>query len=163
MCATVSTFADMKLEEALKTNKFTDETHKASLNILYTAYWLKNTFSAAIKCNGITVEQFNVLRILKGKYPEKMCVKDIGCRMIEKNSNVPRIIDRLLLKNLVVKSTSATDKRETLITLTQAGIETLEEANGRISELNKKILCISNEEAGQLNELLEKFREEPAI
>ena len=98
--------------------KFADDTHKATLNILYTAYWLKNNYSAAIKETGITMEQFNVLRILKGKSPDKMCVKDIGSRMIEKNSNVPRIIERLLNKEYVAKSTSEIDKRETLIAIT---------------------------------------------
>jgi DNA-binding MarR family transcriptional regulator len=88
----------VKLEQAIQSNKFKNEMHKASLNILYTAWWLKTQMSKVLKEFGLTHEQYNVLRILKGKYPEQLCVKDISCRMIEKSSNVPRIIDRLVIK-----------------------------------------------------------------
>ena len=96
----------VKLEEALKMAKFSSEKHKAGLNLLYTAWWLKTMVSKELKTVGLTHEQYNVLRILRGKHSEAMCVKDIGCRMIERNSNVPRIVDRLVAKKYVVRSTS---------------------------------------------------------
>ena len=108
----------MKLEEALKTTRFESEKHKAVLNLMYTTYWMKTHFNAVVKESGLTGEQYNILRILRGKYPEQMCVKDIGSRMIEKSSNVPRIIDRLIIKKLVRRTPSAEDKRETLVSLT---------------------------------------------
>lgn len=131
---------------------------KAGLNILYTAWWLKTVTSKELKEFGLTHEQYNVLRILKGSYPEQMCVKNIACRMIEKSSNVPRIIDRLELKKLVKRATSALDKRETVITLTQSGITILEATNERVSKLFDKIMVISDEEGKALNSLLEKVR-----
>ena len=148
----------MKLEDAIKSNKFRDEGHKATLNILYTAYWLKTIFSSSMKEMGMTSEQFNVMRILKGKHPEEMCVRDIGSRMIEKSSNVPRIIDRLVEKKYVKRTTSKEDKRETLISLTDKGIKQLAEASRIMDEVGMKALGINNEEAAQLNELLEKLR-----
>ena len=148
----------MKLEDAIKSNKFRDEGHKASLNILYTAWWLKTGFSSSLKELGLTSEQFNVMRILKGKHPEEMCVKDIGSRMIEKSSNVPRIIDRLVDKKWVKRSPSKEDKRETLIALTDKGMKQLAEASKTMDEVSQKIIGISNEEALQLNTLLEKLR-----
>ena len=148
----------MKLEEVLKTSKFADERHKATLNILYTAYWLKNNFSMVLKETGITMEQFNVLRILKGKHPEQMCVKDIASRIIEKNSNVPRIIDRLIVKKLVKRTPSKEDKRETLVSLTDKGLEQLEAANKELNSMDAQINGIDNEDARALNELLEKMR-----
>lgn len=148
----------MKLEDAIKSNKFRDEGHKASLNILYTAWWLKTGFSSSLKELGLTSEQFNVMRILKGKHPEEMCVKDIGSRMIEKSSNVPRIIDRLVDKKWVKRSPSKEDKRETLIALTDKGMKQLAEASKTMDEVGQKIIGISNEEALQLNTLLEKLR-----
>lgn len=148
----------MKLEEAIKSNKFRDEGHKASLNIMYTAYWLKSNFSSSMKELGLTSEQFNVMRILKGKHPEEMCVKDIGSRMIEKSSNVPRIIDRLVDKKWVKRTTSKEDKRETLISLTDKGIKQLAEASAIMEDISRKIIGITNEEAAVLNELLEKLR-----
>ncbi len=147
----------MKLEEAIKSSKFQDQKHKATLNVLYTAYWLRNNFSNAIKKEDLTVEQFNVLRILKGMHPEQMCVKDIGSRIIEKSSNVPRIIDRLVLKKLVKRAPSKIDKRETLISLTDKGAEVLQKANELVEGLNDTIKIDENE-AVMLNELLEKLR-----
>ena len=148
----------MKIEEALKTNRFESERHKATLNVMYTAYWLKTHFNTVVKENGITAEQYNILRILRGKYPQKMCVKDIGSRMIEKNSNVPRIIDRLIIKKLVVRGPSAEDKRETLVSLTDKGIDILHTCSKRSRDINESILGLSDDEAIQLNSLLEKMR-----
>lgn len=148
----------MKLEDVLKTNKFNDEVHKATLNILYTSYWMRDNVSSTMKEIGITSEQFNILRILKGKHPEAMCVKDIASRMIEKSSNVPRILDRLVAKELVMRTTSKEDKRETIISLTDAGMQTLQTANEALATINKKTIGINNEEAAMLNQLLEKLR-----
>jgi DNA-binding MarR family transcriptional regulator len=149
----------VKLETAIQSNKFKNEVQKAGLNILYTAWWLKTVTSKELKEFGLTHEQFNVLRILKGKFPDQMCVRDIASRMIEKSSNVPRIIDRLELKKLVERSTSSFDKRETVITLTQEGIRLLDSCNGKVNDLFDNLLSINHEEANTLNKLLEKVRE----
>lgn len=138
---------------------FSSQKHKAGLNLLYTAWWLKTNISRELKAAGLTHEQYNVLRILKGKHPEAMCVKDIGCRMIERNSNVPRIIDRLVLKKFVDRSTSEIDKRETVITLTGSGADILLAANRKINNLLESIVTIGEDEADLLNMLLEKMRE----
>jgi len=132
---------------------------KAVLNTLYTAWWLKTVMSKELKEFGLTHEQYNVLRILKGKYPEQMCVRDVACRMIEKSSNVPRIIDRLELKKLVKRATSQIDKRETVITLTQSGIAILE-ASTRILDksMDDNRFMMNCEDAEKLNSLLEKLR-----
>jgi DNA-binding MarR family transcriptional regulator len=148
----------VKLEQAIQSTKFKSEVQKAGLNILYTAWWLKTVMSKELKEFGLTHEQYNVLRILKGKYPDQMCVRDVACRMIEKSSNVPRIIDRLELKKLVKRSTSAIDKRETVITLTQSGITILEASTGIVNKTLDIILAINEHDASELNGLLEKVR-----
>ncbi len=149
----------VKLEEAIQASKFSSQKQKAGLNILYTAWWLKTLLSRELKTLGLTHEQYNVLRILKGKHPNNMCVKDIGCRMIEKNSNVPRIIDRLELKKLVSRTTSSIDKRETVMTLTNDGINILENASTRINKAFSLNIELDEEDATQLNLLLERMRE----
>ena len=149
----------MKLEQAIQSTRFKNEVHKAGLNILYTAWWLKTVMSRELKEFGLTHEQYNVLRILKGKNPELICVKDIACRMIEKNSNVPRIIDRLEIKKLVKRATSEADKRETVISLTQSGIAVLEASTQRINAIFDEVMVINEEEAASINQLLEKVRE----
>ena len=148
----------MKLEQAIQSTKFKSEVQKAGLNILYTAWWLKTVMSKELKEFGLTHEQYNVLRILKGKYPDQMCVRDVACRMIEKSSNVPRIIDRLELKKMVERSTSVIDKRETVITLTKRGIIILEETTDMVNKTLDEMLVISEQDASELNLLLEKIR-----
>ena len=149
----------VKLEQAIQSTRFKNEVQKAGLNILYTAWWLKTVMSRELKEFGLTHEQYNVLRILKGKHPELICVKDIACRMIEKNSNVPRIIDRLEIKKLVKRATSEADKRETVISLTQSGIAVLEASTQRINTIFDEVMTISESEASSINTLLEKVRE----
>ncbi len=148
----------MKLQDALKTDRFRNNRHRAILNMLYTAYWYKSQVSSILKDNGLTLEQFNVLRILKGKNPEAMCVKDIAGRMLEKSSNVPRIIDRLVKKKLVKRKTSKEDKRETLISMTDKGMEQVDTATRAVDKLDHKILSLTDEDAVTLHELLEKLR-----
>ena len=152
----------MKLETAIKSNKFKSNKHKAALNIIYTAWWLKSSSAKELKEYGLTHEQYNVLRILKGKHPEQMCVKDIASRMIEKNSNVPRIIDRLVIKKLVKRGNSEIDKRETVMNITPAGISILESCSLILDKTMDNLVSISEEEASLLNELLEKIRTKEA-
>lgn len=148
----------MRLEEALQTTRFRDAKHKASLNILYTAWWLKSIMSRELKLLGITLEQYNVMRILKGKYPQKMCVKDIAGRMIEKGTNVPRIIDRLVDKSLVMRGTDTNDKRHTVMQLTPAGIELLDQCTKKMNRIDEKMILLTEKDAGQINNILEKMR-----
>ncbi len=149
----------MKLEQAIQSTKFKSEVQKAVIHILYTAWWLKTMTAKELKEFGLTHEQYNVLRILKGKHPEQMCVRDIASRMIEKNSNVPRIIDRLEIKKLVKRTTSQIDKRETVITITQGGIALLEASTLMIDSKALKDFTMTEDEAITLNLLLEKIRE----
>ena len=148
----------VKLEKAIQSVNFRNETHKAGLNILYTAWWLKTLMSRELKNFGLTHEQYNVLRILKGKSPDEMCVKDIAGRMIEKSSNVPRIIDRLVLKKLVKRTTDMNDKRHTVMSLTAAGLNILELCTQRINVVFEETIQLDDVSATQLNDLLEQIR-----
>ena len=125
---------------------------------MYTAWWLKTLGCKELKEFGLTHEQFNVLRILKGKHPEQMCVKDIAGRMIEKNSNVPRILDRLEEKKLIERAQGAEDARQTVMSLTEQGIELLASSSCRMDTTMAENTTMSEEDAQQLNLLLEKFR-----
>ena len=147
----------MKLEDAIK-SRFSDEQHKATVNMLYTAYWLKHHLSTVLKADGLTVEQHNVLRILKGSHPTELCVKDIASRIVEKSSNVPRIIDRLVAKKLVKRAPSKEDKRETLVSLTEKGATTIDHARKLVEQLTKEIVMIGEEDAKTLNDILDRMR-----
>ncbi|MFN5227198.1 MAG: MarR family winged helix-turn-helix transcriptional regulator [Bacteroidota bacterium] len=145
----------MKLEEAIQTSRFSSEKHKAVLNILYTAWQLKTIISHELKPFGISHEQYNVLRILKGSNPKAMRVKDIGTRLIEKNSNVPRIIDKLVAKKLVKRLPSPGDNRETLIRLTAAGMQLLEASTRLVQPNTIRAIRLSEKESLYLNRLLD--------
>lgn len=149
---------NVKLEEAIQSSNFQSPRHKAVLNVLYTAWWLKTEFAKTLKVVGLTNEQYNVLRILNGKHPEKMCIRDIASRMLEPSSNVPRIIDRLVAKNWVERTISNVDKRETAIALTSEGSLILKEATTRVNTIVDANVTLNPEEAETLVALLDAIR-----
>ncbi len=150
----------MKLEQALQTTKFKNEAHKATLHILYAAWWIKTIGSKELKEFGLTHEQYNVLRILKGKHPDLLCVKEIGNRMIEQNSNVPRIVDRLVLKKLVKRQNAIHDKRETVVNITAAGLTILEACTVAMEKVMNSKINLNEKDALAINRILENMREE---
>jgi DNA-binding MarR family transcriptional regulator len=148
----------MKLEEAIQSTKFISQAHKASLNVLYTAWWLRTLTNQALKQHGLTHEQYNILRILNGKHPDAMCVKDIASRVIEKSSNVPRTADRLVVKKMVKRTQGLADKRETLLSLTPHGSNILAAASASMEKELGGQIKISEKDALTLNNLLEALR-----
>src|SRR5688572_14068516 len=101
----------MKIEEEIKQPKFRDAWQKAVVNLLYTANWLQNKNQEFFKSYGITAQQFNILRILKGQHPASISATEIKSRMLDKNSDVSRLLDRLVTKQLVLKQLCPKDKR----------------------------------------------------
>lgn len=150
----------MKLEEAIQQKAFISEYQKAHLNILFSASWLSQHSTALLRPFGLTSQQFNVLRILRGRHPEPATVKLLTERMIDKMSNASRLVDKLLAKKLVVRSTSKADRRRVDINITEAGLELLERASNQL-ENGPHFTggTLTEEEARQLNYLLDKFRE----
>ena len=147
----------VKLEDAIQSTTFSSEQQRAGLYLLYTAYGMKVGMSNLMKAFDLTAEQYNVLRILRGKHPQSMCVKDIAGRMIERSSNVPRIADRLVAKQLVKRFQSEKDKRETSIALTAKGLALVEDSIAKVNEEASNLLNLTENEAKQLNLLLEKI------
>ena len=91
----------MSLEQAIRQQKFDSEFHKTAVNILFTSSWLYNLNALRLKPYDITPEQFNVLRILRGSHPKALMLADITCRMLDKNSNATRLVEKLRQKGLV--------------------------------------------------------------
>jgi DNA-binding MarR family transcriptional regulator len=150
----------MRIEDELRQHVFESEQTKAHLNVLFTASFLHNRMTARLRKFGIYHEQYNVLRILRGQYPDAICQRDILMRMIDRSSNLTRIIARLKEKNYVTVKRSAQDRREYEISITQDGLDLLQ----RIDEENRDpatppLNRLSDEDAALLNELLNKMRE----
>lgn len=91
----------MKIEDAIKQSKFKNEYEKLVVNILYTAGWIELEISRIFKEYGITIQQYNILRILRGQYPKPATINMLIDRMIDKMSNASRLVDKLLAKKLV--------------------------------------------------------------
>src|SRR5450432_164665 len=96
-------FFIMKIEEEIKQTKFRSPHHKVAINLLFTASWLEERNKAYFKSFGVTPQQFNLLRILRGQHPGKISVAEIKSRMLDKNSDVSRLLSRLISKKFVMK------------------------------------------------------------
>lgn len=140
-------------------SSFINERVKANLNVLYTANWIYNKMSANLKPYGLTHEQFNVLRILRGKHPEFMSQKDILKRMVAPNSNLTLIVKKLVDKELIKVNQSAFDGRQYEINITEAGLLKLKELDEFIKSQKDSFSSLSESEAFHLNALLDKVRE----
>jgi DNA-binding MarR family transcriptional regulator len=147
-----------KLEQDLQQKKFNNVVIKANINILYTANFIYNQISSYLKPYDLTHEQFNVLRILRGKHPECMCQKDVLSRMVAPKSNVTLIIKKLVGKGLISVTQSPKDKREYEISITSLGLDKLKILDIELIEQDHNVANLSEEEAVQLNELLDKIR-----
>jgi DNA-binding MarR family transcriptional regulator len=146
----------VKLEEKIKTIGFESERHKAHINILYTAYIIKQRIAVILKPFSVTPEQFNIMRILRGKIDTGLSIKEISSRLIEKNSNVSRIIDKLERKYLAKRERSGIDKREVKIHLTKEGLELINVTSKALSLNQDTILNISEVDAKTLNSIFDK-------
>jgi DNA-binding MarR family transcriptional regulator len=149
----------VKIEDEVQTKGFQNEFHKAQVNIIFSAWWLKNRMLPNLKKHGLSLEQFNVLRIIRGQKNKPVCVKDITARMLERNSNTTRIIDKLEAKALVIRKPSPQDKRELHISLTEQGTALLRKMDLEWAQDDPVKIGLNEVEAGILNTLLDKLRE----
>ena len=136
-------------------SKFTNVKDKALINILYTANWISHFQIEFFKPYGISPQQYNILRILKGS-KEALKVQTIKERMIERSPNATRLMDKLYGKQLIERYACADDRRVVYIKITVNGTQLL----GSISQdFNQALLKnISETEAEQLSNLLDKMR-----
>lgn len=148
----------MKLEEEISQKSFKSDYHKATINLIYTYNWLVNYQIDLIKPYGITLQQFNILRILRGQFPNPTSIKIIKDRMLDKMSDASRIVEKLRLKNLVDRKVCPHERRKVDVLITQSGLDLLKEIDNHDDEVIAKISSLSETEVMQLNELLDKMR-----
>lgn len=147
----------MGIEQDIQQSNFRNEFQKMGINLLFTANWLNEQINKMLAEQGITQQQYNILRILRGSTTPLSTLK-IRERMLDKMSDTSRIVDRLIAKELVMKSTCEKDKRLVDITLSPKGlnlIDHLDQFNDRIDALLKGI---NETEAHTMNEILDKIR-----
>lgn len=148
----------MKLEEAIKQKRFESPQIKAMLNIMYTANWLMGEFRDVYKPFGITPQQYNVLRILRGKHPESINPSEIKEVMIDKNPDITRLCDRLLAMGLIGRSIDSDNRRKMNIMITDQGLHLLAQIQPLLTERQTQILHRSDINFELLSELLDELR-----
>jgi len=148
----------MPLEKDIHQEKFQSEHQKASINILYTGSWLYNVNASYLKKFTITPEQFNVLRILRGNHPTPMMLADISARMIDKNSNCTRLVEKLRQKGLITREVCKNNRRQVDISITDKGLQVLKKIDAEQSEWMSAMEKISKADAKELNRILDKLR-----
>ena len=145
------------LDKEIK-SKFSSPQQKAHINIIYTHNWLTNKSSTIFKEYGITMQQYNVLRILKGSHPETKTPTDVKAVMLDKNPDLTRLIDRLVKKNLVNREDSKINRRQVNLSITEEGIKHINQISPKIDLENNLINQLSDQEAETLSHLLDKLR-----
>ncbi|HET8574077.1 MAG TPA: MarR family transcriptional regulator [Edaphocola sp.] len=148
------------IAEELQMSSFINDFQKAYLNLLFTANWYSVAIQKALKKHGLTNAQYNVLRILRGHQPVTMSAMDIQSRMIYSNSNVSRILEKLLEKGLIVSMACPENRRRNNVSITEDGLAMLERCEPiPLMIFEKMSVVISEKEAGILNNILEKLRQ----
>lgn len=148
----------MKLEDEIKQKKFNNEYEKLVVNILYTGNWMNLENTKNMKTLGLTLPQYNVLRILRGQHPNPATVNLLIDRMLDKSSNASRIVDRLLIKGLLTRRICKKDRRSVDVVITEKGLALLKKIDALQPKWREKFEILSADEAKNLNFLLDKLR-----
>jgi DNA-binding MarR family transcriptional regulator len=149
----------MRIEEVTKSNVIMELSQKAVLNIIYTQNNINERLIEILRPYDLSNEQYNVLRILRGQKgnPANMCL--IQERMLAKTSNTTRLVDKLLLKELVTRKVCKENRRKIEVLITEKGLAILKELDPKVVNYEQNIVAnLSPSELEQLNDLLEKIR-----
>ncbi len=148
----------MGIETEIRQTTFKNAKQKAMLNLLYTYGWVIEQIKASLANEEITHQQYNILRILRGSFPQPLSTLQIRERMLDKMSDTSRIVDRLVAKELVKKGTCTADKRLVDVTITHKGQNLLKRVEAESDHVNEVMSHLSEGEAEQLSALLDKLR-----
>jgi DNA-binding MarR family transcriptional regulator len=148
----------MKIQDEIKSN-FNNEYQKVRVNIHFTNNYLSEQLVEILKPLDLSPTQFNVLRILRGQHPEASSIGLLKERMLDKNSDISRVVDRMLTKKLVIRKECKQDRRQKDIQITPLGLDYLAKIDAQEKALDQKMKHLSLEEATQLNNLLDKIRD----
>lgn len=149
----------MKIENAIKQNKFESIQQKAMINLMYTANWLRDEQIELFKSYDLLPQHYNVLRIIKGKHPHPVSPSDIKDVMIDKGNDVTRLVDKLVKLKLVDRNLCPENRRKIDIHLTKHGLKFIDEIARKLQPRFRSIKArLTDKEAEVLSDLLDKIR-----
>jgi MarR family transcriptional regulator, 2-MHQ and catechol-resistance regulon repressor len=149
----------MGIEKDIQQAKFRNPLQKAAINLIYTLSWMREKTKCIFEAEDITSQQFNILRILRGSFPQPLSTLQIRERMLEKMSDTSRIVDRLISKGLVKKIICKNDRRLVDVIITDKGKKLLERLDARQDEIDGVLRNLSEKDANILSDLLDKIRD----
>jgi DNA-binding MarR family transcriptional regulator len=147
----------MTIENEIKQPKFRNEHQKAAINLIYTYNWANEQMKKILDRHGITSQQFNILRILRGAHAP-LSTLQIRERMLDRMSDTSRIVDRIIKKGMAKKNICKTDRRLVDVVITPKGIKLLEKLDNCNNEMDAVLKNLSQSDAKNLNVLLDKIR-----
>ncbi len=148
----------MKLEDEIKQAQFKNEFNKTIINIIYTSGWLNGIIGQRLKPFGISIQQFNILRILRGQHPKPVTIQLIQERMLDKMSNASRLVEKLRIKNMIQRTTCPDDRRAANVIIIDAGLDVLKKIEEFDKTWDHDYKKLSDSDLNILNELLDNFR-----
>ena len=149
----------MKIEQEIEQENFDSEQQRLLINIMFTGNQFTLLSSRMLKQFSLTTQQFNVLRILRGQKGNPISVKDMHGRMLDSSSNVSRLVDKLLTKNLITRITCPNDRRKVELTIPKKGLQLLSEIDVFLKVIKKRLRsAITEDEAKIASRILDKFR-----
>ena len=151
-------FKILPLADELSELSFLNEQHKLRVNLLLTSGWLKNNLNDILAPFDLTVTQYNALRILNDQQGTPISTLHLREKMLEKMSDTPKIVNRLVKKGLVLKKTCAADRRLVDITISSEGLGLLQKIAAIQAEFDQLTEVVSEEEAALVNSILTRLR-----
>lgn len=148
----------MEIGKEIKQESFKNEYQKMLINIFFTSSWLGSKQACNLKPYGISLQQYNILRILRGQHPHPVTINLLIDRMLDKNSNASRLVEKLRLKKLVERAVCCNDRRAVNVLITQKGLMLLAELDKQEELFLTHLKNLSVKEAESLNSLLDKLR-----
>lgn len=148
----------MTIEEAIQQKKFSSPYQKAIINIIYTANWLNRKNNALLKPYDISIQQYNILRILRGQYPKTATIQILMNRMLDKTSNTSRLVEKLRLKSFVIREIDHSDRRSVKVQITPKGMDLLNTLDDKISAFENALKHIPEKDIQFLSEILDTIR-----
>ncbi len=150
----------MGIEEEIQQRSFKSEYHKLNINILFTSAWLNQLTTQYLKPYNISWQQFNILRILRGRHPEPATIKILAERMIDKMSNASRLVEKLRQKGYVKRNECPNDRRRVDIVITDLGMRTVAKASEELeAAMLEQMSSITETEAALVNGILDRIRD----
>jgi DNA-binding MarR family transcriptional regulator len=150
----------MRLEDEIQQFTFRNQRQKMLINLIYTYNVLSSKMQEFLKVESLTMQQYNILRILRGQHPNPATNSLVKDRMLDKNSDVTRIIDRMIRDGLVSRVNCESDRRRVDITITDAGLDKLQRLDRISGQMDQIAAGLTEDEAVNLNEMLDKLRSE---